>query len=172
MQELCLLRLPWYNRMCSCPSQWLLAHLIGKCHQPDITLVHPWNLPGARFCTKAKRSFLSLMRWVLSDGTRLSLTCLAFAPVSNALAVIRVGVIVHVGSCCLCLLGVTQVAVLVTTTWVTSKDHVASVIVARVLVKVVFTGFGVLVVVGRKTEGLVTVDGLSIVVVMSVLVEV
>ncbi len=45
-------------------------------------------------------------------------------------------------------------------------------IVARVLVKVVFTGFGVLVVVGRKTEGLVTVDGLSIVVVMNVLVEV
>lgn len=45
-------------------------------------------------------------------------------------------------------------------------------IVASVLVTVVFTGFGVLVVVGLKTEGLVAVDGSSIVVVMSVLVEV
>lgn len=45
-------------------------------------------------------------------------------------------------------------------------------IVARVLVKVDFTRFGVLVVVGWKTEGLVTVDGLSVVVVTSVLVEV
>ncbi len=35
-----------------------------------------------------------------------------------------------------------------------------------------FTGCGVLVVVGRKTEGVVMVDGLSIVVVMNVLVEV
>lgn len=89
---------------------------IGKRHQLDITIDRCFTLPGARFWTKPKRSFLSFMRWLLSSGTRLSLTCLAFAPVSNALAVMSVGVIVHFGSGFLCLLGVTQVAVLVTLT--------------------------------------------------------
>ena len=53
-----------------------------------------------------------------------------------------------------------------------SKDHDVSVIVANTLVKVDFTSFGVLVVVGVKTEGVVIVDGFSVVVVVNMLIEV
>ena len=53
-----------------------------------------------------------------------------------------------------------------------SKDHVVLVTVACVMVTVVFTGLGVLVVVGRKTEGVVIVDGLNVVVAINVLMDV
>ena len=44
--------------------------------------------------------------------------------------------------------------------------------VACVMVTVVLTGLGVLVVVGRKIEGVVIVDGLNVVVAKNVLVDV
>jgi len=46
------------------------------------------------------------------------------------------------------------------------------VIVARVLIKIVFTDFDVLVIMRRKTKELVTVDELSIVMMMSVLMKI
>ena len=53
-----------------------------------------------------------------------------------------------------------------------SKDHEVLVIVARMLVKVDFTAFGVLVIVGRKTEGVTMVDASNVMVLRNVLVEV
>lgn len=147
-------------------------HLIEKYHQSDIILVHQWSLSEAHFCIKIKCFFLFLMCWVLSNDIRLFLTCLAFVSVFNALIMIKINVIVHVEFCCLCLLSVMQVTVLITTTWVTFKDHVISVIVARVLIKIVFTDFDVLMIMRWKTKELVTVDELSIVVMMSVLMKI
>lgn len=107
-------------------------------------------LPGARFCILAKRSFLSLIRCTRSNGTRLSKKRLnlLLAGVCSAAATTNEGVMVHVGSGFGCLVGRTQLAVLVWIIWEMATVYLTKVIVPIVVVVVVVTLAGVVVVVG------------------------
>ena len=101
---------------------------------------------------RARRAFLSAIRCSRSigtataSGTRRNLFLAAW--VDSAAAVIKVGVIVHVGSGVFCLGGIEQEAVLVLVVIEATTTLPVLEMVATVLVTVVVTLAGVTVVVG------------------------